>query len=452
MKKFLLIFVALFVNFDIASVYAGSKKNSSNNARRAATVSRSGKRSSASRRSAVRAAQSVTSTEPASDEQSDEAPANPDGLSDYALCMDKICKLTTADDEKGRCRCSSQLSRIEKVLRDIDKIRDEADKQNKNVEALMNVSNTAAVNDAVGTVYANINSIEKKARNISYKKVDAATRLMEGLPLYNEALKQCDSVLNNAPAGDREGLKSDYKTLIEQDCSAYTSVLKDKADAASNLLVEAQKNMELYEKQEHDKLNQLDTNSCYVEYETCMKTECGEGFTNCLETAKQDASLKKCESINYGKCEDNKSVVILNLKKAIKKGLEKEKIAQSCRAALGQIINGKCLFKVKYAADNCKLLSSCGSTQEKTFNPGYNVRCDDAHGDFKDLVAGCHESCYLIGTNGEERKIGDNRRTHSVRLLRTVGIGCKPSEHRLPVPEGWGTDGYPVDEELKKAF
>ncbi|MBR1544630.1 MAG: hypothetical protein IJ638_01640, partial [Alphaproteobacteria bacterium] len=82
----------------------------------------------------------------------------------------------------------------------------------------------------------------------------------------------------------------------------------------------------------------------------------------------------------------------------------------------------------------------------------YRVRCDDSNGDFKDLVAGCHESCYLKGPNGEERKIGDNRASGSVKLFRTIGIGCSVSKHTLPVPEGWGTDGYPVDEELKNAF
>ena len=190
----------------------------------------------------------------------------------------------------------------------------------------MNVSNTAAMNDSLTQVYKNINTVEKKARNLSFKQVDAKTRLMEGLPLYNEALRQCESTLNSAPADDREGLKSDYMTLIEKDCSAYTSVLKDKADAASNLLIQAQKNEEMYNEQEHKKLNQLDTNACYVEYETCMKTQCGENFTNCLESAKQEANLKKCQAINYGKCEDNKSVVILDLKKAIKKALAKEAV------------------------------------------------------------------------------------------------------------------------------
>ena len=459
MRKILLLSIAIL--FGLNTAFGATKTSKSKNGKRAAQTkssSRSGKRTSASRRAAIRALQKTTPTEtkPATDATSATETisenTNPENLSEFGLCMDKLCKSTMADDEKGRCRCSAQLNRIEKVLRDIDKIRDEADAKNKQIETLMNVSNTAAMNDSLTQVYKNINTVEKKARNLSFKQVDAKTRLMEGLPLYNEALRQCESTLNSAPADDREGLKSDYMTLIEKDCSAYTSVLKDKADAASNLLIQAQKNEEMYNEQEHKKLNQLDTNACYVEYETCMKTQCGENFTNCLESAKQEANLKKCQAINYGKCEDNKSVVILDLKKAIKKALAKEAVAQACRGALGQIINGKCLFKVKYAADNCSILSSCGKTQEKTFNPGYTVRCDDSHGDFSDLVAGCHETCYLMGPNGEQNKIGDNRSSGSIRFFRTIGIGCSVSKHTLPVPAGWGTDGYPTDPELKKAF
>ena len=70
--------------------------------------------------------------------------------------------------DKGRCRCSSQLTRIEKILRDIEKIQNEADEKNKNLEALMNVSNSVYINDSVGSVYDNINSIEKKSKTLSF--------------------------------------------------------------------------------------------------------------------------------------------------------------------------------------------------------------------------------------------------------------------------------------------
>ena len=388
----------------------------------------------------------------------------------FASCMDNICKSNMAPD-KGRCRCSSQLTRIEKILRDIEKIQNEADEKNKNLEALMNVSNSVYINDSVGSVYDNINSIEKKSKTLASQKLDSTYLVMEGLPLYNTAVKECKSHLPS-DKGEAEKVKQEYQTLVESDCSAYTTVLKEKADSASNLLTQAQKNQEMFEEQEYKKRNQLDVKACYVEYETCLKTQCGENFTSCLEKAKLEANLKKCESINYGKCEDNKSVVILDLKKVVEKAKEKERIAQSCRSAMGQIVNGKCLFKVSYVADKCTSAKKCSESQEKLFNPGTVVTCDDKRGDFKELVAGCKESCYLMGSNDEEKKIGTNAETSGAKNtgkvvagIFTLGIanaagmsaaGCKSDKdldrYRLPVSDGWGRDGYPVNEELKRAF
>lgn len=358
----------------------------------------------------------------------------------FTSCMDNICKSEMAPD-KGRCRCSAQLTRIEKILRDIEKIQSEADEKNKSLEALMNVSNTAYVDDSIGSVYDNINSIEKKSKTLASQKLDSKYLVMEGLPLYETAIKECKSHLPSN-AGDAEKTKREYQTLVESDCSAYTTVLKEKADSASNLLTQAQKNQEMFEEQEYKKRNQLDSNGCYIEYESCLKTQCGENFTACLENAKLEANLKKCESINYGKCEDNKSIVLLDLRKMVDKAREKEKIAQSCRSAMGQIIGGKCLFKVLYVADKCTIARKCGDSQEKLFNPGDSFKCDDSKGPFKEILLGCKESCYLIGSNEEEKYLGTNR-----------SFFCaSPSKVTLPIPAGWGRDGYPLNEELKKAF
>ena len=382
---------------------------------------------------------------------------------DFAGCMDNICK-SNYDDDKGRCRCSSQLIRIEKILRDIDKIQNEADAQNKNLEALMNVNNTALVSDSVGNVYNNINSIEKKAKNLASKRIDSKTLVAEGLPLYKHAYSECKASLpsNKSDAAKRE---QEYQTKIEEDCSAYTSILKEKADTAQNLLVQAQKNQEMYEEQQHKALNQLDVSSCYIEYENCMKSGCGEDFTFCRETAKFESNLKKCESINYGKCEDNKVVVMNKLRKLKTSMIAKDDIKLACQSSNGQIIGGKCLYTVRYVADN-------GDSDEKTFLPGQTVTCDDNRGDFKELQLGCKESCYLMGRNGEQIKIGTNKETNGnknaqkvVGAIFTLGlsqtnsnlmVGCKSDNdldrYTLPVPKGWGRDGFPEDEELKNAF
>ena len=453
MKKLKFVSLFVFMTFFLFNnrVFSASKQDRSSSARssssRSVTKKQNTTRSASTRLRSASAASAVSGGS---------------STGGFEGCMDSICKSSDDSDEKGRCRCSSQLSRIEKVLRDIEDIQNEADAKNKELEALMNVSNTSAISDSIDSVYNNINSIEEKAKTLASQKVDTKTLAMEGYPLYKEALEKCKGYLSG---DDADQIEKNYNTLIEEDCSAYSTILKEKADTATNLLVQAQKNYEMFQEQEYKKLNQLDVNSCYTEYETCMKTQCGEEFTSCLENAKLEAALKKCQSINYGKCESNKSTVLVNLRKNINKALEKEKIAQACRAAMGHIINGKCLFKVLYVADNCSIAKKCGDSQEKEFNPGYTVTCDDKRGDFKELIAGCKESCYLIGPNGEEKKIGQNAYTDTARNvvagIFTLGITaatgvCKTTgdldRYTLPVPEGWGRDGYPLDEELKKAF
>ena len=455
MKNFLiLLFMFIFTGESAFCAKLG-------NAKRAG----SSKRSNSSRRSAasVRLSMNKTSTEKEEGETEEETDK-------FVSCMDNFCKPLSGDD-RGRCRCSAQLSRIEKVLRDIEKVQNEADAQNKNMETLMNVSNTAMVGDVVGSVYDNINSIEKKAKNLASQKLDSKTLVMEGYPLYKKAYSECKSNLPTE-AGLSSKKEQEYQTMIEADCSAYTTILKEKADTAQNLLVQAQKNQEMFEEQQHKQLNQLDTSSCYVEYENCMKTQCGEDYKFCKEKAKLEANFKKCQSINYGKCEENKVVVIKDLKKTINKAFAKDKVAQSCFSAMGNIINGKCLFKVRYIADNCTSAKNCGQSQEKQFNPGSVVVCEDRRGSFKDLVNGCKESCYIIGPNDEERFIGTNRETSGSSNAKKVGLaiitlglsainsnttpGCKSDgdldRYTLPIPAGWGADGYPVHEELKHAF
>lgn len=382
----------------------------------------------------------------------------------FESCMDNICKSELYED-KGRCRCSSQLGRIEKVLRDIEKIQNQADEDNKLMETLMNVSNTANVDDTVGSVYDNINSIEKKAKTISARAVDKDLLVMEGLPLYEAGLKKCKGFLDTLSSKDKDKKKEEYTKLIEGDCSAYTTILKEKADSAQNLLVQAQKNREKFDEQEYKKRNQLDTNACYVEYEACAKTECGTDFKYCKDSAKQATVLKKCQAVNYGKCEDNKTTVIADVKKYIAKELEKVRLVDNCKAAMGHLQNGKCLFKVMYIADKCSSGSGCGSSQVVWATPRQKFKCDDTRGSFKELIAGCYESCYIIGPNDEKIYKGtnhsDNMGGQIVGAIFSLGISVA---HTLPgcvekknidtfytpaAPDGWGEDGYPTNPEYK---
>ena len=416
MKK--LILILLFFTFSVELLAQPKKRqaNSSNN-----------KRTHSNRRR--------TANENIADTVSSETKEENDADT-FEACMDNICKSNMFPD-KGRCRCSSQLGRIEKILRDIEEIQNKADEENKIMETLMNVSNTATISDTVGSVYDNINSIEKRAKTIASQVLDKKTMVREGLPLYEEGVKQCNSFLTDLAKEDQETLKNEYTKLVETDCASYTTILKEKADTAQNLLVQAQKNREMFDEQEYKKLNQLDTNACYIEYEACAKTECGINFKNCKDEAKQETVLKKCQAVNYGKCEENKNVVLKDLKKFISKELEKVIIADNCKASLGHIKDGKCLFKVHYVADQLASWDvNYGKKEEVWGLPGQKFVCDDSQGSFKDLAFGCWESCYLVGPNGEKIKKGTN-------------LYCKHPSFHMPKPAGWGTDGYPLNPDFR---
>lgn len=454
MKNFFISFCCfLFLGSSILLSKTNSKRATSS---KSSSVSKSTARSAnrSIRRNAVASSSSSSSTTSSQD-------SDP-----FFACMDNIC-IDQEEPDKSRCRCSSQLSRIEKVLRDIEDIQNQADEQNKIIEAMMNVSNTALLDDAVGSVYDNINSIEKKSKTLASRNLDADLLVMEGLPLYEEALNQCQSNLSSLSSSDKDKKTQEYLKLVEADCASYTTILKEKADNAQNLLLQAQKNQEMFEEQEYQKRNQLDVNACYVEYEACAKTECGVNFQYCKDSAKQEAVLKKCQAVNYGKCEDNKETVLLDVKKYIAKELEKVKLTDACKASLGHIVDGKCLFKVRYVADKCNGGNGCGSSEEKWANPGQSFTCDDKRGSFKELVAGCDESCYLIGPNDEKVYKGTNHSSNGGKqagqvlgAIFSLGIslvaeypGCKSTNEldkfSMPIPEGWGTDGYPLNQEFK---
>lgn len=450
MKRFFCFLIAFTFSVEILSSVAQTSKNTKRQA--TSKSSRKASTSNTTRRNAVASSTAKTAVD----------------TNTFETCMDNICKSDKAED-KGRCRCSSQLSRIEKILRDIEKVQNQADEENKILETLMNVSNTTVINDAMGSVYDNINSIEKKAKTVNAQKIDANTLVMEGLPLYEDSLKKCDSYLSSFSSDDKEIKIKEYSKLIEGDCAAYSTILKEKADSAKNLLMQAQKNREMFDEQEYKKLNQLDNNACYVEYESCVKSECGTNFSHCKDDTNVQRALKKCQAVNYGKCEENKAVVMKDIKTYIAKELEKVKLAESCKAAYGHLINGQCLFKVIYVADKCNSGKGCGSQHEQYAVPNQKFTCADNEGSFPDKISGCYESCYIIGPNGEKFYKGTNAENGKKKTGKIIGAivsgglsligtgipGCKSSFDKFSTPaapDGWGDDGYPKNPELRGTF
>jgi hypothetical protein len=412
---------------------------------RSAGSARAGGVSRGGRKSVVSSAARVASASPASET----APA-----SDFAGCMDKVC-ISGRFEEKGRCRCSSQLVRLNKTLRDIDKVQRQVDKEAKELEILMNAVNSEKVNDAIGNIYSNIGSVENRAKMLASQSLDSDLLVMEGLPLYEEGLKQCASWLDKEASSDnRENRKKEYLAMVEKDCAAYTTIVKEKADAASSLLAQTQKNREMFDEQELKKRNLLDPKACYAEYEACVKNECGINFRNCKQRQKAAAAVAVCEALNAGKCEDYKYAVLQDINKLVKSELAKDELAVECQSAYGHLINGKCMFKVLYVADDCKVFSSaCDNSAEVWALPGQSFTCDVQS--FKNVSSGCGHSCYLIGPNDEKIKQGGNT-SGGAGVIESVGWNlsdCVGDSFSTPkAPKGWGKDGYPKNPQYKGVF
>ena len=99
MKRILILILAfLFVG---ENAFCGRNSNST-------------KRSGSSRRATSAAVRSSVSS--SSQRSSSSKSSNTDETDKFMSCMDNFCK-SSSDDEKGRCRCSANLSRIEKIFR-----------------------------------------------------------------------------------------------------------------------------------------------------------------------------------------------------------------------------------------------------------------------------------------------------------------------------------------------
>ncbi|MDR1009420.1 MAG: hypothetical protein LBL52_04180 [Rickettsiales bacterium] len=290
------------------------------------------------------------------DAQAESAPVMPAANSaDFSACMDNWCKSEMFPD-KGRCRCSSQLPKIEKVLRDIERAQNEADEMGRKLAVRMNVENTAAVEGAMGSIADNIAGIENKAKTMAAARIDARSNVAEGAALYNYAEDKCTPSLASASEDEQEGRKKEYMTAVEKDCGAYTTILKEKADAVSDLLAQAQKNQEMFNEQEHKKRNMLDLGTCRIEYESCLKMECGLNFHNCRQDHLEDMAIKKCDALNAGKCEDTKAVIMLEMKNYVKREVRKDDLAMNCTVEGASIIEGKCMKDNKpYAAKGWRI-------------------------------------------------------------------------------------------------
>jgi hypothetical protein len=323
MRKLILSLLALISAAAVAAP-SGSPSKNMGAGRTKPVKARTNKTSGGSRRAVI---EEVKVEEEEAEESAPPAPPPTPRLT-FTECMDGYCKSPMFPD-KGRCRCSPNLLRIEKALRDIERQQAEADASAKALEIQMNVGDVLAVEDAIGSAYDNINSIEKSAKVSAALRIDERTHVAEGVSLFNEAVRLCGDTMVTA---DEKTMKPrEYQVAVEKDCGSYSTILKEKQDSVANLLIQTQKNQEMFDETENKKRNLLDTDACRVEYQACAKNECGEDWKICREMYQIDNAIKRCEAVNKGKCEDMKALVIRDLRDYMYKEVKRVKEYEASR-------------------------------------------------------------------------------------------------------------------------
>jgi hypothetical protein len=230
------------------------------------------------------------------------APAGIPPREAFANCMENLC-LDSVYEEKGRCPCSGEIARIEKVLSGIDELQAKADGENAALESLLNNGGNGgeSTSDMVASIMDDVDS--------SGWNTAAATNFRLG----ERAFEQCSELAPDAPSEDRKKWLQLYMNKVDADCAAYATLLKERADSLLDFYLQVKKNRETFDRQELDKVDQLDEGLCYLEYEACAKDECGDRFAGCAGDLKMHAMLQKCRTINRGKCESSLMKVLGDL-------------------------------------------------------------------------------------------------------------------------------------------
>ncbi|MDR1476716.1 MAG: hypothetical protein LBI17_01145 [Rickettsiales bacterium] len=264
----------------------------------------------------VKRRQAVASPAPVEEAKSEpepeSAPAEPviPPREAFANCMENMC-LDAVYGERGRCKCSGEIARIEKVLATIDDLQSKADDESAALESLLKGEKEEA--KSTSDMMASLAGEVKTAGGIA--------AAVQSFRLGENAFEKCSELAPDAPKEERGKWLKLYMNKVDADCVSYSTILKERTDGLLSFYLQVKKNREIFDRQELDKVDQLDEGTCYLEYEACAKDDCGAGFKGCKEELKLRAMLQKCQAINRGKCESSKMKVIGDLLDFIRKEL-----------------------------------------------------------------------------------------------------------------------------------
>ncbi len=110
---------------------------------------------------------------------------------------------------------------------------------------------------------------------------------LEGQELYNQAHKQCVSLIADSCENDAvfSMAKSSYSILISQDCNAYQKSLNSKRSAVEQTVRTAEKYLREARLEEYRSHNSADVNECIAKVRSALTqdTACGANYKRCLD-------------------------------------------------------------------------------------------------------------------------------------------------------------------------
>jgi hypothetical protein len=226
----------------------------------------------------------------------------------FTNCMDNMC-YDEVYEEKGRCSCSNDIVRIERVLATIEDMQRKADAESAELEELL----------GGGEVDADFVSSFMAAADGGWTSPFASNNFRLG----ERAFDTCSDLAPDVPNDEKEKWLKAYMNRVDADCVKYSAILKERTDALVKFYLQVKKNREIFDRQERDLTDQIeDTTLCYMEYEACAVNECGEGFGECRDPLRLRAMLQTCQTMNRGKCDSQRMAVMDRLRTFILRELK----------------------------------------------------------------------------------------------------------------------------------
>lgn len=297
----------------------------------------------------------------------------------YRECMDEFCLL---DESEGyRCACSSNINKSKSLIKEIQKIQEEADKlYTEGVER-------EQLGAKARLVFGESEAAKKSSRVSGVSFLDwlnSGTGDDEdggaldddadiGDSLYYMAAEYCASELESC------GTKAEmeemlYTRQVVADCKSFGSYLQDqKLNAESN-----KRTAEAAVRQARldmlDTTNRYNRGECLLAYRSCIadKGGCGANFENCLDAGLLGRRANACENV-LDQCmavktdvlsdwKDESETILLDAAKYADKYRRQTCLAQiqmCLEDGCSTTTNSACLTDVNVAAGVCPIIDEC---------------------------------------------------------------------------------------------